>query len=151
MRLSVRMLSLVLLGALVPLSGCGKKAGSSEPASAKPAAAPDKAAPAKAAPAKAVTVAASAEAKKFYDQVCVVCHGASGKGDGPGAANLKPKPRAFSDQAWQKSVTDEDLKKVILSGGLAVGKSAVMPGSPQLKAKPKVLDGLVAYVRSLGK
>lgn len=30
--------------------------------------------------------------KKSYKMLCVVCHGAKGKGDGVGGAGLKPKP-----------------------------------------------------------
>jgi cytochrome c553 len=78
---------------------------------------------------------------------CAPCHGTSGKGDGPGAAALNPKPRNYTDSAWQASVKDEDIKKTILYGGAAVGKSPNMPGNPDLDGKPE-LDGLVAEVRA---
>ena len=90
---------------------------------------------------------AATEAKKLFQGRCVVCHGDHGAGDGPGSAAINPKPRAFSDTEWQKSVTDEHLEKVILSGGAAVGKSPLMPGNPDLKDKPEVLEALVKVVR----
>ena len=81
---------------------------------------------------------------------CVPCHGATGTGDGAAAAALNPKPRNYTDAAWQASVTDEQLKKTILYGGAAVGKSAVMPSQPDLESKPEVLDGLVKIIRGFG-
>jgi len=83
-----------------------------------------------------------------FAERCSACHGTSGRGDGPGAAALNPKPRNYSDKAWQASVTDEQIKKTILYGGAAVGKSPNMPSSPDLDGKPEVLDGLVKIVRS---
>ena len=78
-------------------------------------------------------------------------HGESGKGDGPGAAALTPKPRNYGDAAWQKSVKDDDIRKTIIMGGAAVGKSPMMPGSPDLDSRPETVSGLVAIVRSFGK
>lgn len=93
----------------------------------------------------------SAQAKEIFTSRCSACHGAEGRGDGPGAAALNPKPRNYHDGTWQKSVTDEQIKKTILYGGAAVGKSPIMPASPDLDGKPEVLDGLVKIVRDLGK
>lgn len=90
-------------------------------------------------------------AKEIFDTRCSACHGTDGKGDGPGAAALTPKPRNYTDKAWQKSVTDEQIKKAILLGGAAVGKSPTMPASTDLDDKPEVVDGLVQIVRKFGK
>lgn len=88
-------------------------------------------------------------AKKLFDERCSVCHGKTGKGDGPGAAALKPPPRNLSLPDWQKSVTDDHIRKIILSGGIAVGKSPLMPPNPDLKGKDAVINGLVQVIRSL--
>lgn len=92
-------------------------------------------------------------AQDLYKTRCVPCHGETGKGDGPGATALNPKPRNYSDAAWQKSVKDEDIRKTILYGGAAVGKSPLMPGNPDLDGDDKrpQLDALVAIVRGFGK
>ena len=87
------------------------------------------------------------DGKEIFKTRCAPCHGESGKGDGPGAAALTPKPRDYTNAAWQDSVKDEDIKKTILYGGAAVGKSAAMPARPDLEGKPD-LDALVKYVRS---
>lgn len=141
-----------LLLALGLASACGKKDPTSAPA-AEPA--PTSAAPATApatAPAAAAPAGdAAAEAKQLFDTVCAMCHGPTGKGDGQASAALNPKPRNYSDKAWQASVTDEDLRKTILLGGQGVGKSPTMPGQPQLQGKPEVVDALVKMIREFGK
>jgi cytochrome c553 len=91
------------------------------------------------------------EARQTFKTFCSTCHGESGKGDGIAAANLNPKPRNYTDKQWQASITDDQIRQIILNGGAAVGKSAVMPPSPQFKDKPEVLDELVRIVRSFGK
>lgn len=92
----------------------------------------------------------TSEAQSKWDNLCVTCHGKSGHGDGPGAAGIKPKPRSFDEAEWQKSVTDEHLAKVIVEGGKAVGKSELMPASPDLASRKDLVDQLVKKVRSLG-
>ena len=99
-------------------------------------------------PGAAAALGAANEAKQYFDTVCAACHGSSGKGDGPGAAALNPKPRNYSDPTWQASVTDADIAKIISEGGAAVGKSSSMPANPTLKAE--VLAELVKKVRSFG-
>ena len=92
-----------------------------------------------------------AEAKKIFSERCAVCHGAEGKGDGVGAAALDPKPRNYTDPEWQKTVTDEQLRDIIVKGGAGVGKSPLMPPNPDLADKPEVVNGLVELIRSFGK
>lgn len=92
-----------------------------------------------------------AEAKALFKTRCVVCHGDHGAGDGPGAAAIEPKPRAFADASWQASVTDEHIEKIILEGGRAVGKSPAMPPNPDLNDKEAVVTELVAMIRAFKK
>jgi len=87
------------------------------------------------------------EARKLFTTKCVVCHGDHGAGDGPGAAALNPKPRAFADPTWQASITDEQIKKTIVEGGAAVGKSAAMSANPELADRPEELTALLKIVR----
>ncbi|MBX3184308.1 MAG: c-type cytochrome [Polyangiaceae bacterium] len=124
--------------------GCGKKESAPAP-SAEPSA--------KAASTTGASASGEASAaRKYFKQKCVVCHGEEGMGDGPGAAALNPKPRAFSDKEWQKSVDDAYLKKIIVGGGSAVGKSNIMPGNPDLEDpdKAEVVAELVKLVRRYG-
>ena len=90
------------------------------------------------------------EAKILFANVCSQCHGLEGKGDGPAAETLNPKPRNYTDPEWQKSVTDAEIKAIIVGGGQAVGKSGMMPPNPNLKGRDDVLDELVAIIRGFG-
>ncbi len=92
----------------------------------------------------------AAQAQAIFNERCSACHGTDGTGNGPGAANLTPKPRNYRDKAWQASVTDEQIKKTIINGGAAVGKSPIMPSSPDLEGKPEVVEGLVKLIRKFG-
>lgn len=137
---------MLVLGAACVLTAvaCDKKSdgGAAAGGSAAPAATPAAAGGGEASP---------AAAKKYFETKCVVCHGESGKGDGPGAAALNPKPRDLTDAAWQGSVDDAHLKKVLLGGGAAVGKSMIMPGNPDLKGKDAMQDELVKVIRGFKK
>ena len=99
--------------------------------------------------AEEIPAAAKAEADTVWQQRCSTCHGPGGKGDGPAAAALTPKPRDFTSADWQKSVTDEHIEKVIVEGGQAVGLSMLMTANPDLASKPDVVKALRAHVRSL--
>ena len=124
------------------ISGCtSKDAAPAEPKAAEPAPAPTPAAEPAGDPV--------AEAMGLFEDRCAVCHGLSGKGDGDGSAALDPKPRDFTSTEWQAEVTDDHLKKIIVYGGLAVGKAATMPPNPDLDAKPEVVAELVKLIRGL--
>ena len=90
------------------------------------------------------------QAKKIFESRCAVCHGATGQGDGPGAAALTPPPRNFADQAWQSSADDASIVRVIVEGGAAVGKSSAMPPSADLRSNEPVLTELVKMLRGFG-
>ena len=136
---------LVSMCILAALAACSDKQSTSqaEPAPATP--------PAPSAPAAATAAQSPAdEARNAFNTLCSTCHGTSGKGDGPAAAALETKPRNYTDKAWQASITDDQIKKIIVEGGAAVGKSPLMPPWTQFKDKPQVLDELVKIVRSFG-
>lgn len=88
--------------------------------------------------------------KASYDQICAACHGPSGKGDGPAAAALNPKPKDLVDKGYVKTLKDDYMKKLIKEGGQAVGKSPVMP--PMGGAlKDDDIENVIAYLRSIAK
>lgn len=43
---------------------------------------------------------AAASGKKLYKMLCVICHGAKGKGDGMGGAGLTPKPTDLTTEEF---------------------------------------------------
>ena len=88
-----------------------------------------------------------AQGKKKYMQLCAPCHGASGRGDGPAAAALNPKPRDYTDKKF--SISDDAMRDIIKRGGAAMGKSPVMPAWGQALSDEDIRN-LIAYIRSLG-
>ena len=125
----------VAVGLLAFLSGCGGDAPASGPIS--------------------TTVLPSdsrgvKEAKVAW-VTCVTCHGSTGQGDGVAAAGFPVKPKSFNDSAWQDSVDDDYIKKIISEGAAAVGKNALMTGAPHLNGNDEALSYLVKIVRSFGK
>lgn len=53
---------------------------------------------------------------RIYAEQCSGCHGDDGRGDGPAAAALVPKPRNFRDSAFWKDRTTVQLESVVRSG-----------------------------------
>jgi mono/diheme cytochrome c family protein len=88
--------------------------------------------------------------KLKYDANCVGCHGATGKGDGPAAAALNPKPGDFTNGKAMKALSDKFLFDIIKDGGAAVKKAPIMPGSGK-KFNDQEISDIVAYIRSLAK
>ncbi len=96
---------------------------------------------------------ASAQSEEFGRQTfarqCSACHGADGRGDGPAAYLLYPKPRDFKGGAyrfvstWERVPTDDDLYLVISRGipGSAMPSWAHLPESERW--------ALVHYLRTL--
>jgi hypothetical protein len=95
----------------------------------------------------APTPEATAAADQIFASRCTPCHGSTGGGDGPASQSLSPHPRNFHDQAWQKSVDDAHIGRIVQYGGGAVGKSPNMPANPDLQDKPLVVQALVNKVR----
>lgn len=140
----------------VTVMACDEKKKEAPPAPPPaPAAKKEPVAAAPAAPAAAPAegggdAAAEKEAETIFTTRCGPCHGPAGKGDGAAAAALNPKPRDFSDAKWQGEVTDEHLEKIIVGGGVAVGKSPMMPPNGDLASKGAVVTALRKKIRSIG-
>jgi mono/diheme cytochrome c family protein len=50
-----------------------------------------------------------ATGKRLYARYCATCHGKEGEGEGPGAANLEPRPAAFDDARMMAHEQDGGL------------------------------------------
>lgn len=87
--------------------------------------------------------AATQKGKKLFNQMCALCHGLKGKGDGMAGANLDPHPSNFHDI----SVKDE-------SDGAIFWK--ITHGNPPMASYEEILSeeqrwDLVNYIRALEK
>jgi mono/diheme cytochrome c family protein len=100
----------------------------------------------------------AAAGKDKFQTLCVSCHGAGGKGDGPTglalAAAGQPAPRDFTVGDFKLDTdgdgtpgTDTDIKAVVTKGALVYGGSAMM--APVQGLSDADLDNLVAFIRSL--
>jgi len=52
----------------------------------------------------------------LYEAKCQICHGPNGRGDGPAAAALNPKPRDFTNPAFWQNNADEKIKRTVTTG-----------------------------------
>lgn len=79
----------------------------------------------------------------LYRKNCASCHGMAGKGDGPAAMALDPKPANFTDPALMHKATDQQLLGIIQNG---------FPKSDMKAWKGKLTEDqmkeLVAYIRT---
>ena len=118
-------------------AGQTRPAAGAKPApGAKPAAAP-------AASPESITNGAA-----LYKRHCVMCHGATGLGDGPAAKSLKGKLPVLSDKATMSKLTDEHIHETITAG-----KKTEIGNMPALgkRLKPEEITDIVNYVRTLAK
>jgi mono/diheme cytochrome c family protein len=79
-------------------------------------------------------------AASIYKVQCSMCHGPTGKGDGPVAAMHKPRPSSFTDAERMAKVSDDSLAKVI-----SVGRNE-MPSFKKILTENEIRE-VVTYVR----
>lgn len=93
---------------------------------------------------------AAEEPAAIFRDVCSVCHGAGGRGDGPSAQGLEPKPADFTNCQTMAKDPDEVLLKIIKSGGQSAGRSTVMPSWGDSLSDQQI-RGLVQLIRGFCK
>jgi mono/diheme cytochrome c family protein len=81
--------------------------------------------------------------KTLYTGRCAFCHGATGKGDGPVGAALKPPPSNFASTDYWKTSNDEQAKNAIKNG---------KPGTPMVPFGSSLssddIENLLAYLKT---
>ena len=86
-------------------------------------------------------VIAAQKGEQLYSKLCWTCHGKNGKGEGPAAANLNPKPKNFSSVELQKQTDGELFWK------LSNGKGMMVPYKHSLNEEKRWQ--LINYIRTL--
>ena len=81
---------------------------------------------------------------------CAHCHGIKGDGDGYNAEHMDKEPAELSSQKLIAKKTNEQIYRVINSGGAGVRKSHLMPGFGHTLSEEEIWS-LVAYIRFLAK
>lgn len=85
---------------------------------------------------------AQSESAQAYAAQCALCHGTTGKGDGPAAVAFNPKPGDFSDPEFWKDKEDAAVAAIIEDG------KGAMPGfGSSLDAAQ--ITAMVAYLKGL--
>lgn len=85
-----------------------------------------------------------AAGKALFQQTCASCHGNDGKGDGPAAVALNPRPANFTTGKFKHGGSDAELFKTISNGVPGTG----MVGWSSIPEKDRW--NLVNFVKSLG-
>jgi mono/diheme cytochrome c family protein len=88
--------------------------------------------------------------KSLFVQYCASCHGPAGKGDGPAASVLNPKPKNLTDKTYMATLKDEYVLDLVQKGGAGVGKSPLMPPLGSQLKEGDIRD-VIAYLRNLSK
>jgi len=91
--------------------------------------------------------------KVVYDRWCAGCHGTDGRGEGPGALTMLPRPRDFTRALYQVRTTgsgelptDDDIMHVINVGM----PGTAMPGWEDLLGSQE-RENLVTYLKSMSR
>ena len=77
-----------------------------------------------------------------FASLCVACHGKAGRGDGPVAAALNPRPTDLSDPELHQARSEAEWIEVVRDG------KGTMPGFSNQLTDDQI-KGVVAYLRSL--
>jgi mono/diheme cytochrome c family protein len=90
----------------------------------------------------------SVPARELYATNCAVCHGPTGKGDGPRAEVIRSLMPDLSDAKAMGKVDDAFLYEMIKKGSSQFGRSNAMPAWG-MQLSDDEIRALVAYVRTL--
>ena len=85
---------------------------------------------------------------ELYAQMCGICHGETGDGNGYNARYLPVSPTAHSDSAYMSTRQDAALYDGIAAGGFVMNRSHAMPPFLETLTKAQIAD-LVKYMRKL--
>jgi mono/diheme cytochrome c family protein len=81
-----------------------------------------------------------------YKNLCLKCHGAEGKGDGPVTKMVKNQSMGdLSDKEAMSPYSDEDLYKLIAEGGEALGKAKLMPAHKEKLGEAEI-QAIITYI-----
>jgi len=86
-----------------------------------------------------------AEGKAMYERLCMACHGAQGKGDGPAGQMMRPRAADLTSSKV-KGNPDAELFQTIRNGKPPTAMSAFKG-----QLSDEQIHDVVAYIRSLGR
>jgi high-affinity iron transporter len=84
--------------------------------------------------------------RALYGMNCAICHGESGKGDGPRGATLQPKPINLTDPKMMEAIPPERFERAVVAGL----PNVTGHGFGHLLT-PEEIKNVTDYVRSLSR
>lgn len=88
------------------------------------------------------------EGRAIFKAHCAICHGPTGKGNGPGAEVVRQRMMDFTDAAAMRAVNDRFLFDIFEKGGSQFGRSNAMPAWG-MKLTDEEIRAVVTHIRSL--
>jgi len=82
--------------------------------------------------------------RDIYRSKCAACHGPEGRGNGPAAAAMNPRPSSFADSARRQATTDVAVGEVIEHGRRS------MPAFGRMLSRTQI-DSVIVYVKTLSR
>lgn len=92
--------------------------------------------------------AAADAGKALFQTNCASCHGETGKGDGPAAASLNPKPQGLAET--QAGLTDAYIYWRIAEGGTMDQFKSAMPAWKAVLSEEQIWQ-VITFIRTLPK
>jgi mono/diheme cytochrome c family protein len=86
--------------------------------------------------------------KVIFETSCATCHGPEGKGDGPAAEALDPKPATLADGAMMSTLSDGYLFWRVSKGGAMKPFNSAMPAWESSLTEDQRWQ-VISYVRTL--
>jgi len=88
------------------------------------------------------------QGKRVFYQYCVWCHADATPAGPSNRSNLTPVPPLMNDGEKLNSESDEYMQNIVTLGGIALGKSAMMP--PYGKTlSPNEISAVIAFTRAI--
>ncbi|VAX25497.1 hypothetical protein MNBD_NITROSPINAE02-1180 [hydrothermal vent metagenome] len=84
----------------------------------------------------------------WFSYYCIHCHGWTGKGDGPTAAKLDPRPRNLTNGKYANYISNLDIFTAIKGGGAARNLSEAMPPWGNILQDQDIWN-VIAFIRTL--
>jgi mono/diheme cytochrome c family protein len=83
---------------------------------------------------------------EIYEINCASCHGVEGKGDGPAAEALDPKPASLADAHMMEDMSDGALFWRVSEGGAMEPFNSAMPAWKETLSEDEIWQ-VITYIR----
>ena len=89
-----------------------------------------------------------AQGKRIFYQHCVWCHADATPAGPSNRSNLTPVPPVLNDGTTLNAESDEYMQNIIMLGGSAMGKSAMMPPYGRMLSAEEIRS-VIAFTRAV--